>query len=157
MTECVIVAYNQGKALVTERKKEDLADLDDWRKDLPYFPSLAPLPYRPKRFHLGTEGDHHAFLGLLAFLPLLRCLASFPCLPSFPYRPKTFSFRYRIMISNFVNIGFQGTNTPHNQKRFHLSIDRQSCLPWFVCLPSLDFFPCFLPLYRQNVFIQVQK
>ena len=29
MTECVIVAYNQGKALVTERKKEDLADLDD--------------------------------------------------------------------------------------------------------------------------------
>merc|ERR1712079_502962 len=32
------------------------------------FPCLAPLPYRPKRFHLSTERDNHAFLGLLAFL-----------------------------------------------------------------------------------------
>ena len=52
--------------------------------------TLAPLSYRPKRFHLGTEGDHHVFLGLLALLPLLGCLASFPCLAPLPYRPKRF-------------------------------------------------------------------
>ena len=88
---------------------------------LPSFPCLDAWPSTDqKRFHLGTEGDHHVFLGLLAFLPLLGCLA--------PYRPKTFSFRYRM---------------------------RPSCIPWLACLPSLAWI--LGPLQTKNVFIQVQK
>ena len=71
---------------------------------LPYFPSLAPLPYRPKRFHLGTEGDHHAFLGLLALLPFLGSL---------PLQTKTFSFKYRPTTNQHYNI-----NTPKHSNPF---------------------------------------
>ena len=127
-----------------------------WLKEMAcllYFPSLAPLPYRPKHFHFGTEGDHHAFFGLLAFLPLLGCLA--------PYRPKTFSFKYRkrnlLMLAYLVNIGLQGTNTPHRPKLFIL-VQKETTMPYLACLPS---FPWFLPLLPsptdQNVFILVQK
>ena len=179
---------------------------------LPSFPCLdAWPPTGQKRFHLGTAGDHHAFLGLLAFLPLLGCLAPYrpktfsfryrrrpscipwlPCLPSLasmlgslqtknvsfrcrrrpscipwvlaflpllsclaPYRPKTFSFRYRkrnlLMIANFVNIGFQGTNTSHSQKHFQIRTERDNHA-FLPLIPPVASFP-----YRPKFFILVQK
>ena len=100
---------------------------------LPSFPCLdAWPPIDQKRFHLGTEGDHNVFLGLLAFLPLLgfqgtntlhtqiktfhfvtetirpslACLPSFICLASLHYK-RLHLCRYR-MIANFDNLGYQG-------------------------------------------------
>ena len=102
---------------------------------LPSFPCLDAWPSTDqKRFHLGTEGDHHVFLGLLAFLPLLGCLA--------PYRPKTISFRYRkrnlLMIAYLVN-------TPHRPKHFHLNTERDNhaflgLFAFLPLIPSLDSF-----------------
>ena len=82
-------------------------------------------PHRPKRFHLSTERDNHAFLGLIP------SLASFPCF--LPLQTKTFSFcterdlhtllgllaflhlisfmyrkRNLLIIANFDNLGYQG-------------------------------------------------
>ena len=102
---------------------------------LPYFPSLAPLPYRPKRFHLGTRGEHHAFLGLLALLTFLGSLS---------LQTKTFSFRYKKRTSCLPGLAcitsLPWLPYPTDQKRFHLSTesDNHAFLP---LIPSVASFP----------------
>ena len=74
---------------------------------LPSFPCLdawLPFPTDQKCFHLGTEGEHHAFLGLLALLPFLGSLT---------LKTNTFSFKYRPTTNQHYNI-----NTPKHSNPF---------------------------------------